>query len=103
MSKTFTLSLKETLDCIHPLQAINIERPQHFACFSKVQREVKFGADAGRPPTYVPQHPPLNLNDVSPPPSPISMRPYCPELAPRCTPAVTLRCVAGAVRVRARG
>jgi hypothetical protein len=84
MSKTFILPLKETLDSIHPLHTINLERPQHFACFSKVQREVKFGADAGRPPAYTPQHPPLNLNDVRPPPrilSPASVHPHFPEPA----------------------
>ena len=70
MSKTFTLPLAEALQMAHPLQAINIERPQHFACFSKVKREVKFGSEAGRAPNYVPQHPPLNLNDVHSPLSP---------------------------------
>jgi hypothetical protein len=64
MSKTAILPLSEALNSAHPLQAINLERPQHFSCFSKIKREVKFGVEAGRPPTYVPQHPPLNLNDV---------------------------------------
>lgn len=68
MSKNFVLSLAEALQSVHPLQAMNIERPQHFACFSKVKGEVKFGSDAGRPPAYVPQHAPLNLNDVPLPP-----------------------------------
>jgi hypothetical protein len=84
MSKTFSLGLNEALQAAHPLQAMNIERPQHFACFSKVKREVKFGAEAGRPPTYVPQHPPLNLNDVRKPCTLPSSRP--PPLPPPVLP-----------------
>jgi hypothetical protein len=73
MSKTHILPLSEALQSLHPLQALNIELPQHFACFSKVKGELKFGAEAGRPPNYVPQHPPLNLNDVRSPPPPITI------------------------------
>lgn len=91
MSKNFILSLAEALQSVHPLQAINIERPQHFACFSKVKGEVKFGSDAGRPPAYVPQHPPLNLNDVLLPPR----REREPILMQRRTP--------GSVRIPGRG
>jgi hypothetical protein len=81
MSKTFTLPLAEALQLPHPLQAINMERPQHFACFSKVKRDVKFGSEAGRPPAYVPQHPPLNLNDVPLPHTSSSAHLSCPAIA----------------------